>query len=95
MSPRFAYNAHQSGDNDATGPATGPVWRMEAICIMRRPVADLVLCVAASAFLTAPALAKSSVSIKDVKLGKHVYGPDLDLEDLEGRVVLYEFWGMR
>lgn len=38
--------------------------------------------------------AQAEVSIADVKLGAHWYGPSLKTEDLKGRVVLVEFWGM-
>ncbi len=38
--------------------------------------------------------AKSAKLEKIVNLGEHWYGEKLDLKDLKGRVVLYEFWGL-
>ena len=29
-----------------------------------------------------------------VSLGEHWYGPEISLKDLDGHVVLYEFWGI-
>ncbi|MBN1442716.1 MAG: hypothetical protein JXA90_08405 [Planctomycetes bacterium] len=38
--------------------------------------------------------ADPSVKLKDAfQFGSHVFGPELKLEDLEGRVVLIEDWG--
>ena len=38
--------------------------------------------------------AQETVSVKDVKLGEHWYGPQLATDDLKGRVFLLEFWGI-
>jgi len=38
--------------------------------------------------------AQSEASVSDLKLGAHWYGPSLKTEDLKGRVVLVEFWGI-
>ena len=56
---------------------------------MKKQVAVSILCLAASGALAV----EPSVSISDVKLGDHWYGPEWTPEDLKGRVVLYEFWG--
>ena len=40
------------------------------------------------------AAAEAAANLKDVKLGEHWYGPELKNEDLRGRVVLIEFWGI-
>ena len=46
--------------------------------------------------LAAPVAAAESVNLKSaVRLGSHWYGPELALEDLEGRVVLIEDWGLK
>lgn len=37
---------------------------------------------------------KSTQLEKALRLGKHWYGPERKLKDLEGRVVLFEFWGI-
>lgn len=38
--------------------------------------------------------AYTSTKLSDVvDLGKHWYGDELTMKDLEGRVVLFEFWG--
>ncbi len=55
----------------------------------------LALCVAASAFLPATALSQESVSIQDAKLGDYWFGPKLNAEDLKGRIVLLELWGLK
>jgi hypothetical protein len=31
--------------------------------------------------------------LSQVTFGKNIYGPELKVEDLKGRVVLIEFWG--
>ena len=62
---------------------------------MRSSLSVATLWVATATLLTSPALGGVTVSIKDVKLGKHLYGPEWKPEDLEGRVVLYEFWGLK
>jgi hypothetical protein len=52
---------------------------------------------AVPALLSAPAAAESEgekTDIEGMKLGSHIYGPKLDLDDLKGRVVLVEFWGI-
>jgi len=51
--------------------------------------------VAASFFLSVPAFSQESAALKDVKLGEHLYGPELKADDLQGRVVLFEFWGIK
>ena len=38
--------------------------------------------------------AQGDASVSDLKLGAHWFGPDLKTEDLKGRVVLVEFWGI-
>ena len=40
------------------------------------------------------AAAEAAANLKDVKLGEHWYGTELKNEDLKGRVVLMEFWGI-
>ncbi len=35
------------------------------------------------------------VSLDGVNLGTHVYGPEVDADDLENKVVVYEYWGDR
>ena len=52
---------------------------------------------AVPALLTASLAAESEgqkSEIEGMSLGDHIYGPKLDLEDLKGRVVLVEFWGI-
>ena len=45
--------------------------------------------------LTATASSLSAASDLDkISLGKHWFGPEISLKDLEGHVVLYEFWGI-
>ncbi len=34
----------------------------------------------------------SGITLSDVNLGTHVYGPKWELESLKGRVVLIEYW---
>ena len=55
------------------------------------------------AALALPALLTSSASaqsegekseIEKISLGDHIYGPKVNVEDLKGRVVLVEFWGI-
>ena len=55
----------------------------------------LALCAAASGVLSLKAPAQESVSLKDVKLGEFWYGSKLSPEDLRGRVVLFELWGLK
>jgi len=55
----------------------------------------LALCAAASALLLPRAPAQEPVSLKDVKLGEFWYGSRLSPEDLKGRVVLFELWGLK
>lgn len=44
--------------------------------------------------LMMPALAQAKVtSLEGVSLGEHWYGPNYSLEDLKGRVVMFELWG--
>ena len=38
--------------------------------------------------------ASSTQLDKAVSLGEHWYGDKINLEELKGRVVLYEFWGI-
>ncbi len=63
---------------------------------MKRVVASFLLW---SAFARLSALcgepASAQVFLKDVKLGEHWYGPQWTVEDLKGRVVLFEFWGLK
>ncbi|MFI4861892.1 MAG: TlpA family protein disulfide reductase [Phycisphaerales bacterium JB063] len=35
------------------------------------------------------------VTLEGVDLGTHVYGPEVEAADLEGKVVVYEYWGDR
>jgi hypothetical protein len=57
----------------------------------RRPV--LLGAGALIALVAAPAFAGSN--LKDsLRFGTHVLGPDLKVEDLAGRVVLIEDWGI-
>jgi hypothetical protein len=52
---------------------------------------------AVPALLTAPVAAESEgqkSEIEGMSLGEHIYGPKFSLEDLKGRVVLVEFWGI-
>jgi len=44
--------------------------------------------------VTSSALAAPSTLKDSVRLGEHWYGPEFKLEDLKGRVVLFEIWGM-
>ncbi len=34
-------------------------------------------------------------TLEGVDLGTHVYGPEVEAEDLEGKVIIYEYWGDR
>jgi hypothetical protein len=36
----------------------------------------------------------AEASLDTIKLGEHWYGPEWKTEDLKGRVVLFEFWGI-
>lgn len=38
--------------------------------------------------------AKSTQLESSVRLGGHWYGEQIDLKELRGKVVLYEFWGI-
>ena len=52
---------------------------------------------AVPALLTAPAVAQSEgekSEIEKISLGEHIYGPKVTVEDLKGRVVLIDFWGI-
>jgi len=52
---------------------------------------------AVPALLAAPAAAQSEgekAEIEKISLGDHIYGPKFSVEDLKGRVVLVEFWGI-
>ena len=33
------------------------------------------------------------ITLKDAKLGTHVHGPEVDADDLKGKVVVFEYWG--
>lgn len=35
------------------------------------------------------------ISLEGVDLGTHVYGPEVEARDLEGKVVVFEYWGDR
>jgi hypothetical protein len=53
---------------------------------------------ASMAFLALPAaLAEEAAKtdLDELKLGEHIYGPKVDLEDLKGRVILVEDWGLK
>ncbi|MBN1420826.1 MAG: hypothetical protein JXP34_18795 [Planctomycetes bacterium] len=56
---------------------------------MRRIATGIVVAALAGA---AP-MASAEVSLAGLNLGTHVFGPKLEKEDLEGRIVIYEFWG--
>ena len=44
--------------------------------------------------LSIPGLAEAKVtSLEGATLGEHWYGPNYSLEDLKGRVVMFELWG--
>ena len=55
---------------------------------MRKALFALVLA------LSLPGLAEAKVtSLDGANLGEHWYGPKYTLEDLKGRVVMFELWG--
>ena len=55
-----------------------------------------VLCWGALGLLLTSASTTPAATLRDsFQFGKHWYGPDLTHEDLTGRVVLIENWGMR
>lgn len=57
---------------------------------MRRAILALAL----SLGLLMPTAAEAKVtSLEGASLGEHWYGPNYSMEDLKGRVVLFELWG--
>lgn len=68
---------------------------------MKRVVSPASFFVAVTSLLAAASIfgARSGwaldASLKDVELGEHWYGPRWTNEDLKGRVVLFEFWGLK
>lgn len=72
----------------------------ESVCekelLMKRAMVPILLWSAVMRFsVYAGESATAEVFLKDVKLGEHWYGPEWTLEDLKGRVVLFEFWGLK
>ena len=45
--------------------------------------------------LFAPLATAADLTIKDLRLGKIVMGPEVKAEDLKGKVVLIEGWGLK
>lgn len=60
---------------------------------MKRELALSIVCLAATAL--APAVGAADAELKDVKFGEHWYGAEWTAADLQGRVVLFEFWGIQ
>lgn len=61
---------------------------------MRKLVVLLALAVGLGAFIVAEEEESSGAAqLSKVSLGQHWYGPQVDLEELKGRVVMLEFWG--
>jgi hypothetical protein len=52
------------------------------------------LTVAALALVLAGAAGAADLSLKDLQLGEILYGPPVTAEQLAGRVVLVEHWGI-
>ena len=52
-------------------------------------------CIALSAVLTVSAHAVPDHNLSEFKLGEHVSGPEVDLSELDGKVVAIEYWGTR
>ena len=42
-----------------------------------------------------PAPTNADVTLDEVSLGTHVMGPELETDDLNGKVVVFEYWGDR
>ena len=45
--------------------------------------------------LAVPAVKAADQTLKDFKVGKIVRGDEVKQDDLEGRVVVFEYWGTR
>lgn len=60
---------------------------------MHRGLSWTALC--AVLLVPTAAAAADDATLDTVKLGDYLYGPDLKTEDLKGRVVLFESWGVK
>ena len=45
--------------------------------------------------LAVPAVKAADQTLKDYKVGKTLRGDEVKMDDLEGRVVVFEYWGTR
>lgn len=43
--------------------------------------------------LAMPTVAQAAGPLDQISLGEHWYGPNHTLDDLKGRVVMFELWG--
>lgn len=57
--------------------------------------APLLAIVALLTFVTMTNAGNDDVSLDKVDLGTHVHGPKVDAKALEGKVVVFEYWGDR
>ena len=57
--------------------------------------APLLAAAAMLAFVSIGQAQDSEISLDGVNLGTHVHGPEVDAEDLAGKVVVFEYWGDR
>ena len=63
---------------------------------MKTSLKTLAGVVCGAGLLASATMAQDSEhKLSDFKLGEHISGPEIDLEKLEGKVVVVDYWGTR
>ena len=68
---------------------------MKALAKFATPLFAIALLLGLTALTQADDKTNDDITLDGVSLGEHVLGPELETDDLKGKVVLFEYWGDR